>query len=274
MQLMITQNELINFTILNRRRNELRFKRSFLLRNGSTPEDMHVKALNSALSETEGELTVLENKITTAGIEPILLNKKNIEELDETIKSYSAEEVIEAASRKSGDLYGTLRKRNELSRMNFDYKEELASLTLVLSSVPLDISEKVKTYVETGGTECTKIDVEGISAEKIAEVVRLLNRLGAGAKQDGKQIVREELNGSAEVPRIVNGHKIWVRSDRVKDFDRIHNELDGVSKNIMAITAKKQVEALSVDEDKTFKDLQRKYVELVSKREQLLSKNN
>jgi len=279
MSVSITQNELIAYAVLNRRAKELRFKKNFFLRNGATPEDVHVKALIETLNETEEELTIIKNKITAAGIMPIMLHRKEIEELSEKIKSYTPEDVMEAVRKKHGDLYDILRKRSELSRKNFEFKEEIAELTLLLNSIPLDLGEEIRAFVESSGESsggCTRqesngIELEGVPEEKISRIVTLMARMGINVRQDGDKIVPSEESILSEEPRTVNGRKVWIRSEYVKRFDEVEKELDKVVKGIQAITTKKQVEPLTHDEKKRFEELQKRYVKLVSEREHIIN---
>lgn len=61
-EMTITQKDLIDYSILSRRANELIFKRDYLLQNGASQEDAHIHALNSSIDETKVNLIPLEKR--------------------------------------------------------------------------------------------------------------------------------------------------------------------------------------------------------------------
>ncbi|MCD6549142.1 hypothetical protein J7K41_00300 [Candidatus Micrarchaeota archaeon] len=273
MQMVITKNDIISYIILNRRKGELRFKKQFLLRNGITPEDYAVKALADALTETESELTIIEKKIDMAGIEPIVLHKKEIEELNTIIKEYTTEDIITAARTKQGKLYELLKRRSELSKDNLERKEEIAQLTLLLTTMPLEIADKIKTFVESDGTSSDTLDLHGVSENKIEDIVKLLNRLGIGVRRkddDRFVLIKDENAAEREVARFINGRKVWIDAGSADELDRLNREIESVTNRIQAFTMKKQIRPLTEEELGNFAELQKRYVELVTKREELI----
>ncbi len=271
----ITTRDIITYIVLSRKKKELEFKKEYLSTTGKSTVSLDV--IDSALKEVEDQLTPLEMKILSSGITVLQLHKTQIEKFTEQIKSHTIQQLEEALTKKEGELYDTIMNRAQLLKENLNKKEELAELTILINTLPTEINNRIKTWVEDDISE-GQVDLSGLPEEKRDKLLNLLNRLGIRCYIDGDRLVlgspgegSQAKTWTEEEVRYINDEKVWIPKDKVSDFDRIVKELDEVTRKIQAITAKKQVVPLTDEEKKEFTELQNRYIQLVKERDQIIS---
>ena len=268
----ISSRELVDHAVLTRKKNELAFKRDFLLRTGAKPDDFHVKALSDELLSVESKVGPIAEKLSVADMITVLPKRKEISEFTEKINKYGRIELDAAVKNKSGEAYDLMKRRAVLVKENFERKDDIARMTVFLNTIPRKEGEGLLALIEEG--QGNDVDVSFLPKEKQQDLVNLAARLGrlccvyAGSfSLDKKKADHAELKSHDEVLRtILGGRQLWVPANRLQEFDANEKTLSELLAKIQAKGAEKQARKLSDEESVYFDKLQGDYLAAVSKR--------
>ena len=272
----ISSRELVEHTVLARKRNELSFKRDFLLRSGANEADLHLKAVNEELAAVEEKLKPIGEKLSVADMITVVPNRKEITEFTEKINHYARGELDLSIKNKSGTAYDLMKQRAALVRNNYERREDIARLTILLNSFPRKDAESLRGLIEEG--EGSDADVSFIPKDKQQELLDLSARLGrlcciyAGSFSiDKKKADMAEMKASGEVERtITGGRKVWVPSAKAGEFDENEKRIAKLLSSIQAKGAEKTARNLSDEESVNFDKSQSEYLDALTKRAQLV----
>jgi len=262
----ISSQELVDHTVLSRKKNELAFKRDFLLKTGAKAGDLHLHAIESELVLVEEKLQPLTHKLSELDMVTVLPHRKEIGEFTSEINKFSRPELDIAVKNKSGAAYDLMRKRAALVKHNYEKREDIARLTIMLNNMPRKDSEALRGLVEEGAGE--DADVSFLPKEKQQELLNLTSRLGrpccvfAGSfSLDKKKIDTSELKPSDEVSRTLpNGRVVWVEAPKVFEFDANEKEIATVLAKMQSKNAEKQARAFNEEETVYLDKLQSDYL--------------
>lgn len=273
----ISSRELVEHAVLSRKRNELSFKRDFLLRSGGKEGDLHLRAIGDELSSVEQKLAPIAEKLSVADMITLVPNRKEIEEYSARINQYARGELDLAIREKKGEAYELMKKRAALVKNNYERREDVARLTILLNTFPRKDAEAIRGMVEEGAG--ADADVSFIPKEKQQELVDLAFRLGrpccvyAGSFSiDKKKADMAELKGGNEVERtITGGRKVWVAASNASEFDENEKRLASLLAAIQAKGAEKTARSLSDEESVNFDRSQGDYLEALNRRAKLVN---
>ncbi|MCX8195384.1 MAG: hypothetical protein N3G22_04750 [Candidatus Micrarchaeota archaeon] len=270
--IIISSRELVEHTVLSRRKNELAFKRDFLLRTGAKPDDLHVKSICEELAHVEAKLAPIAEKLEIADMISVVPRRKEISELTEKINKYSRGELDLAVREKRGEAYELMKKRAVLVRENFDRREDIARMTIFLNTLPRKDGEALASLIEEG--QGPDVDVSFLPKEKQQELVNLAARLGrqccvyAGSfSLDKKKVELAEIKAREEVLKtVLGGKRIWVSADRISEFEENEKRIAELLAKIQAKGTEKQARKLSEEEAANFDRMQTDYLSALQKR--------
>ena len=263
-EITISSKDVLDYFIMSRRRNELEFKKNFLKVKGAKQSDPHIAVLETTIMNTDEAIKPLEEKMTMAGLKPITLYGTKIDKLNEKIHEYSIEEIMNAAKSKNGELYNNMKNRGEMAKKNFEYKEELSALTVILTTAGPVEAKEITEIVEGDKDEITM----NLTPELKNKVQPLMERLGYKIENQGEYTIikKEETNLQS---KWVGNEKVWVEPEKLEDFEQNEEILDLVMKRLQFYTAKSQINEVNDEEQIKFKELQEEYAQRMMKREDL-----
>jgi len=271
----ISSRELVDHSVLSRKKNELAFKRDFLLRTGAKEGDLHLKAINEELSSVEVKLAPISEKLTVADLLAVVPNRKEITEYTDRINKYSRAELDIAVKGKTGEAYELMKKRAVFVKNNYERREDVARLTILINTLPRKEGEMLRGVLEEGAGP--EVDVSFMPKEKQQELVNLATRMGrascvfAGSfSLDKKKAERAELRAADEVQRNVGGRVIWVEAAKLPEFEANEKVIAELLAKIQGKTAEKQARSLSEEESVYFDKIQGDYLAALSKRGELV----
>ncbi|VVB99250.1 Uncharacterised protein [uncultured archaeon] len=272
----ISSRELVDHTVLSRKRNELAFKRDFLLRTGAKDGDLHLKAITDELSSLEEKLKPLGEKLSVADLLTVVPGRKEITEFTEKINQYSRPELDNAVKNKSGEAYELMKKRAMFVKNNFERREDIARLTIMLNTMPRKEAETLRQLIEEG--QGGDVDVSFLPKEKQQQLINLTARLGrpccvyAGSfSLDKKKVESAELRAADEVMRTLpGGRAIWVEAGKAASFDANEKEIAQLLGKIQSKTAEKQARQLTEEESVYFDKVQNDYIAALGKRAEIV----
>ncbi|MFA6213995.1 MAG: hypothetical protein WC717_01835 [Candidatus Micrarchaeia archaeon] len=272
----ISSQELVDHTVLTRKKNELAFKRDFLLRTGAKEGDLHLHAIDSELALVEGKLSPLQGKLSELDMVTVVPHRREIGEYTSEINKFSRPELDAAVKSKGGAAYDLMRRRALLVKANYEKREDIARLTIMLNNMPRKDSEALRGLIEEGAGG--DADVSFLPKEKQQELLNLSSRLGrqccvfAGSfSLDKKKIDTSELKPSDEVARTLgNGRQVWVDAAKAFEFDANEKEIALLLAKMQAKNAEKQARAFTEEETVYLEKLQSDYLAARNRRAALV----
>ena len=271
----ISTRELVDHVVLTRKRNELQFKRDFLLRTGAKDDDMHVKAIDGELAQVDNRLKPIAEKLDAADMVTVVPGRKEITEFTQKINQFSRAELDSAIKDKRGSAFDLMKKRAAFVKSNFEHREDVARITIMLNSLPRKEGETLRNLVEEGQGE--DIDVSFLPKEKQQELVNLAARLGrpccvfAGSFSiDKKKVDSAELRPLDEIQKPVGSRMIWVEAAKLPAFEQNEKEIATLLAKIQAKTAEKQSRKLTEEESVYFDKIQTDYIAALGKRAEIV----
>ncbi|VVC02218.1 Uncharacterised protein [uncultured archaeon] len=272
----ISSADLVDHTILARKKNELEFKKDFLLRAGGKDGDLHLKAIDDELATVAGKLAPIDEKLSIADMITVVPNRKEIGAFTSQINQYSRVELDNAVKNKGGQAYELMKKRAMFVKNNFERREDVARLTILLNSLPRKDAETLRALIEEGSGE--DVDVSFIARERQQELVNLSARLGrdccvfAGSFSiDKKKADKSEIKPVPVVARVVAGRQIWVDAAKSAEFDSNEKALSTLLAKLQAKNAEKQARSFTTEEMSGLEKMEAEYLAAKDTRQKLSS---
>jgi len=181
----------------------------------------------------------------------------NFDELvaTESALAVSPEEKAKAVESKSGPLFESIKKRLLIMKKNLEIKEDLAKITLLVNAFEnAAIKERVLSAIK--GEKKVEINLD-LSNERMKYLVDLLFRIGLYPT-------------SAQKKYVVSRNIIWLEGEEAKKMDEVLAELARLEPALQWKNAERQIKTFSEDEEKEFAEVQKKYLELLKIRDELV----
>ncbi len=263
--------EISSLIELSKKVAELEFKKNYLLHKGRTREDATVISIATELEHLSRQVNELESRITIR--EAIFYpNEKRLAEFKANLAKYGVAEIANAMERKEGELYTLLEKRGRLLKKNYERRKEIAALVEFVNSMPSKSREEISERIREG--KIGILDASTLSENERMKLFRLLNRAGIPCFVEAHKLVSESKKGIswAETRVTLNGSGVWTEPDEEAEIAKFGEELANTGNLIQVTNAERQVRKFSADEEKQFRELQKKYLGLLRKRDALLSR--
>ncbi len=256
---------------LNKRKAELEFKRGYLLRKGKKPEDPQMISFDEELAKLAKQANELESKITTKKI-LFYPNEAEIAELNAKVAKLKPEELDKAIEKKEGDAYALLEKRGRFIKDNYENRREIAALIEFVNSLPTKVRDEVIEEVRRG--KISDLDMSVVDEKVRERLFRLLNRAGVKCALDGYRLLAQSNKGVQwnEVRVQFEGGAVWTIPEERENVEKILKEYVETGNRIQLMNAERTVRKFSAEDEKKFNDLQKQYIELMKKRNELSSR--
>ncbi len=275
--IVITSSELADYTVLYRKQKETIFRRDFLARHGSGPQDPAVLALNTQLSDVESRLKPIEERIRQVDLVMVVPKRADLISINAEINQHSREALDTALKSRAGPVFELLRKRAEITKQNYERREEIARLTILLNMLPRPEAESLRTLVESNSMH--EVTIASLTGGQQQEMVTLLGRLNVMAfvsdnllTLDKKKVdSRDFLSWPGEVSMSVGnsgspGMLFWVNKNKLNEWEENEKHMTEVGRKIQMKLAQSQAASLNETEQKEFESLQQIYLELRNRR--------
>jgi hypothetical protein len=179
-----------------------------------------------------------------------------------------------AVRNKSGEAFELMKKRASYVKANFERKEDIARLTILLNSLPRKEGEALRDVIESG--EGPDVDVSFLPKEKQQELVNLAFRLGrsccvfAGSfSLDKKKAESAELKPQDEIRKQLGNRLVWVEASKAQEFEENERQIASLLAKIQAKTAEKQSRSLTEEEQVYLEKIQADYLAAIKRRSEL-----
>lgn len=279
--IVLSSSELVDYTILTKQKNELAFKKDFLLSKGLNENSEAVIALNNQIQEIDSKLDKIIQKIKSLDLVLIIPNKAEIDALTTKISTYSKAALEEALKSKNGPIYDLLRERAKYSKFNFLNKEVIARLIILANMLPKNEAEKLAAVLEAKIFDV--VDVSSLDQEKQKEILQNLTRLKIYATISNNLLTfkkeeqaLQELQIKEQVQKIwpENSKPVWILKENEQKWDEKESEFKNVWTRLQVLITKNQVEKLNDEELAEFDELQNKYLTLKNELKSLTVEEN
>ncbi|MDD5337620.1 MAG: hypothetical protein PHS02_04005 [Candidatus ainarchaeum sp.] len=264
-------NEISFLAELRKRKQELEFKHGYLLRKGRERTSPAVYSLEQELEGVAKQVQELEDMLKELKVELFYPHENEIRKLGAAIAKHKPEDVDKAMESKSGELYALMEERGALTKENYGRRREIAALMDLANSFPSKIRDEIAEIVRRG--ELDELDGSVLDDRNREKLFKLLNRCGIGCSLSGYSLLppgkgRVEWN---EARVELNGLCAWVEPEKVHEIEKFGKEIVATGNEIQVMNAERQVKKFGSGEEKKFEELQKKYLEMVKRRNQLTS---
>ncbi len=263
----ISVDDLLEHTVLSRKLSETEYKKSYLLRNGAGASDLHIASLEKVIGDLRLKLTPINSKLSKVDLMIIAPRKEEIDSLNEKIGKFQISDIDTAISTKHGELFELLRKRSEITKANFELRDDLCRLTILVNSIPIEDADAIKAYVEN--EKPTEVSLVGISPEKQQNLLTLLNRLGKPSNIQNNTLVPSVSITNMEYV-FVEGKKAHLSSENLAKYREIESEIAKLSVKMQVQNAQRQVGLSAAEDAHEYSDMQQRFSELLNSKKELL----
>jgi len=274
----ISSADLVEHVNLSRRKTESGFRRDFLIRMGALETDEHVQALKKQIEELDVKFRGVDEKISRVDILTVIPNRAEITSLSNEIEQHPKEKLDEALRTKKGEVYELLKKRSAYTKNNFDNREQIAKLTILLNMLPRKEAEGLRNVMEASANEV--IDVSSIEGARQKDLIDIMGRLGvcayitSGRLTLEKKAEEQTLSWPQEVQKKysdVGGivKTAWVRKDMEEQWDANERSISEVSRKIQICMTRSHADPLNDAQQLAFENMQKEYIGLRQKREEI-----
>jgi len=221
--------------------------------------------LNKSINE-------LASNIDKAGVKFRLIEQEKISDINSKLSNFSASDQVSALTSREGEVYELLKERGMLLKKNYENRENLAKLILLVSNiVDLDLRYKLVEAIEKGSIK------EGISLssyENSKKLIRFFNRVGIPASLSEDKTLCSSPSTLKEIPFVISNKKVWVAAEAADRLSQNLSNLEKISPQLQWKNAQRQIKELTEEEEKEFMDLQRKYLDLLKEQDEILKDFN
>lgn len=263
-------SEIFHLIELNKRKAGLEFKKGYLLRKGKDGGDEIIASLEHEIEEIGKQALELESRIMVRETVLFYPHEKEMAALSSEIGKFGPEEVDRAMETREGDVYGLLEERGKFIKENFENRKEIAALIEFVNSLPSGIRDETIESVRNG--RVGELDASTLDEKSRAKLFRLLNRSGIRCIMESYKIITESRNGSSWDERMVelSGGRVWVSPENEEKIRKLGADLSETSRAIQVMNAEREIREFSAEEQKNFGDMQKKYLEMIRKRDALI----
>lgn len=248
---------------------ELELKKTYLELN-KNDADSAVSVSNS-LNEINKLLKEHHATIEKANIRFCFMEQEKISDINSKLSTFSLSEQVEALTAKGGDVYELLKERGVLLKKNFEERENLAKLLIMISQISdSDLRYRLIEAVKRGKIS-EAIIADGCSNESMEKVSSLFNRLGMSASfSSDTKILASSQPKTSEISFLICNKKVWVSAEAAGKLTTNISNIEKISPQLQWKNAQRQIMTFSDTEEQEFAELQKKYLALLKEQDEIL----
>lgn len=257
-EVVITPRDISRFMELNKQRAELVFRKSY-----SAGASAGV-AIDRELSAVEASISSFNEKLKKARIELVVPYYDQIVGLTAQIEKYSHASIAEALKSRSGELYSLLEQRGKLTKRNYEAREEIGKLNILLQHIGSRNREHIVKAISGGSLVEgeTTVSFDGIDSKSQKALCVLLKRVGLSGLVNGAKTPEE-------VEVTIANRRFWVPPDAVEAISKNEQRMNELQKSIQLKNAERQIKVFSEEEEHAFVSAQKQFLELLKEKDTL-----
>lgn len=252
---------MVRFLELNKSRAELSFRIEIC------KDEEETNNLKNNLNSVNRQIDELSNNMERSGINIATPNECEIARLNESLSGNNAKEILHAMKSRSGEVYDILAKRGKLIKQNYENRENIAKLALLLAKLPKEVKAALTEAIRRGELDnaIPLLNTDPAVANKIAAV---LSRVGINATVEEGSLVTTHEKQEVEVK--LPNKRVWVSSKIQEELNVNLEKMRQISSKIQLKNAVRQIKEFSEDEEKEFASMQDAYLKLLKEQDNLL----
>lgn len=257
--------DLVTFLELSKSKAELSFKLD--VRKSAGIDAAVLEQAEADLRSVQGQLDSLSARMDASGVKVAIPNEHEIARLNQLLSACPPKELAECIAKRQGASYELLSSRGALIKRNYEERESIAKLALLLARLQKDVRDSLAEQVRKGKLEAPIPILKG--EETLGrEIALVMGRLGMPAEvNDGF------LSPAPSHPEVViqlQNRRVWVTPDVRDKLSENLKLIADISPKIQVKNAVRHVRIFSDEEEKEFADLQNEYLKLLKQQDELL----
>lgn len=257
--------DLVTFLELAKSRAELSFKLD--VRKSAGAEPAALEQAEAALRSVQGQLDALSARMDAAGVKIAIPNEQEIARLNQLLSSCPPKELADCMAKRAGGSYELLSSRGALLKRNYEERESIAKLALLLARLQKDVRDSLAEQVRKGKLNVPIPILKG--EEPLGrEIALVLGRLGMPAEVSNGSLFPAPTH--PEVAVQLQNRRVWVTPDVRDKLSENLKLIADISPKIQVKNAVRHVRIFSDEEEKEFADLQNEYLKLLKQQDELL----
>lgn len=257
----MTPKELARLLELNKKKAELEFRGAAMGADCSTE-----------LRSIEANAAEIAAKAKAARVEIVLPNENVLNATSGALATFSPQQVKEALVARAGPAYELLRQRGAIVRRNHENRLEIAKLAIALARMPSHDRDIVSAAVRAGGFQGS-VELAFTNESVVKDAARFLTRCGIGCTASGRGIAADAQPG-AEVRMELANRGVWVTGEVKTQLEENLRAISQLTAGIQLKNAERQIKTFNEAEETEFEALQRRYLDLLKRQDDLLREFN
>ncbi len=260
----ITLKDVINFIELTKSKAELTFQLE-IIKNDK--DEQRMGECEAKLQSVNSQLTRISSQMEQNGIIIAYPNEYEILRLNTELATNNATNIHDAMKKKNGPVYETLLARGSLIKKNFENRENIAKLALLVAKLPKDVRGEMNELVRNNDIAAPILLLNSDQAI-VQKIVKMLGRLGILAAVESNTIIQGK--GIEEISVQLSNRKVWVSPETSEKLSALLLKLKEISPRIQLKNAVRQIKQFDETEEKEFAAIQNEYLLLLKEQDELL----
>lgn len=194
-------------------------------------------------------------------------NQDKIADYTQKLVEYTNEEIISALSSKTGEVYDLLKQRGKYLKNNYENRENIAKLSILLAKIDKQTTESILTAVRTG-TISSPISFKKTDEFHKDRISLFLQRMGV--KQQLEDTAKDDESDVSEVVVEISNRKVWVSKKLSERLSEILKKMQDINPKLQLKNAERQIREFDDEEEKQFSSMQQEYLKLLKEQDVLL----
>jgi hypothetical protein len=260
----ITLKDVINFIELNKSRAELTFQLEIIK---NEKDEQRIGECEAKLQSVISQVTKLGSQLEQNRVGIAYPNENEILRLNAELAASNAMMIHDAMKKKTGPVYETLLARGSLIKKNFENRENIAKLALLIAKLPKDVAEAVAFAIRNNEI-AIPILLLNSEQETVKKIVKVLGRIGMLAAIESNTIIAGK--GVEEISVQLPNKKVWVTPETSEKLSALLLKIKEISPRIQLKNAVRQIKTFDETEEKEFAAIQNEYLLLLKEQDELL----
>ncbi len=254
----ISARDLARLIELKKKKAELEFQKSVL--------GAHVEGELAAVSSSASEL---DAKARAAGVELVFPDQAGLDALGTALASFPPDALREGLKVRDGKAFQTLKERGMIVKRKFGDRFEIAKASVLMARMEAQERSTLAGAVASGAVNAP-LSISSLPEEDRRRLARFLRRCGIRCVIAGAELRPCDEAVEREVRLELQNRSVWVSETSKPHLEDNIRRMTDLNARIQLKNALRQVSRFSDDEEKDFAALQKEYLDLLKRQDELL----
>jgi hypothetical protein len=254
----ISVRDLARLIELRKKKAELEFQKSVL--------GVHV---DTELAAVSSSASGLEAKARGAGVELVFPDQDGLDALGKALAAFPPDALREALKVRDGKAFQTLKERGMIVKRNFANRFEIAKASVLISRMEAGERKALSGAISSGAV-AAPLPIGSLQDEDKLGLARFLRRCGIRCVIAGAELRPCDEAVEKEVRLELQNRSVWVSEASRPHLEDNIRRMSDLNARIQLKNALRQVSRFSEEEEKDFATLQKEYLDLLKRQDELL----